>query len=291
MSAPRGRLATRLGGLARRVAASGVLLALPAVAPADQTSDFFRGNCASCHTIGGGRLTGPDLKGVTGRKDRAWLEKFVQNPKAIIDGGDPYALELQREARGVVMPTIPGVTPDRAKALLSLIEEHSSLARSPFGGQGITDRPFVAADVELGTQLFLGARPFVNGGPACASCHTLATLGGLGGGRLGPDLTRVYQRLGDRKAVGAWLAAPVTATMQGVFRQHALEPEEILGLLAVVEDAARRGAPSPPAPGPGFFLLGFAGMVVSLAALGKAWSWRFRAVRRPLVHCRTRGDA
>jgi cytochrome c2 len=32
---------------------------------------FFRQNCTSCHTIGGGRLTGPDLKNVTRQKDRA----------------------------------------------------------------------------------------------------------------------------------------------------------------------------------------------------------------------------
>lgn len=277
--------------LARAPALAGLLLLIPAIAAADPAADFFRQNCTSCHTIGGGRLTGPDLKGVAGRKERAWLERFVQNPKAVIDAGDAYALELQREARGVIMPTVPGMTPERAQALLDLIEEHSKLARSPFSGQGITDRPFVAADVELGARLFLGTRPLVNGGPACASCHTLSTLGGLGGGRLGPDLTRVYQRLGNRQAVGAWLAAPATPTMQAVFARRALQPEEVLGLLAVIEDAARRGAAPAPGPGPGFFLLGFAGMGVGLAVLGKVWGWRFRAVRRPLVRGSHRGEA
>lgn len=275
----------------RRLALGALLLLAPALAAADATADFFKQSCTSCHTIGGGRLTGPDLKGVTGRKDRAWLEKFVQNPKAAIDAGDPYALELQREARGVIMPTVPGMTPDRARALLDLIDEHSKLAKSPFSGQGITDRPFVAADVDLGTRLFQGTRPLVNGGPACASCHTLSTLGGLGGGRLGPDLTRVYQRLGNRQAVGAWLAAPATPTMQAVFARHALQPEEVLGLLAVIEDAARQGPAPAPGPGPGFFLLGFAGMAVGLGVLGKVWGWRFRAVRRPLVKGSHRGEA
>jgi cytochrome c2 len=31
---------------------------------AQEAADFFRQNCANCHTIGDGRLTGPDLKGV-----------------------------------------------------------------------------------------------------------------------------------------------------------------------------------------------------------------------------------
>jgi mono/diheme cytochrome c family protein len=69
---------------------------------AQQPTDFFQQNCTSCHTIGGGRLTGPDLKDVAKQKDRAWLERFVQNPKAMLDGGDPYALQLQQDARGVV---------------------------------------------------------------------------------------------------------------------------------------------------------------------------------------------
>src|SRR5262249_2147663 len=39
-------------------------------AMAQEAADFFRQNCVSCHTVGGGRLTGPDLKNVTQRKER-----------------------------------------------------------------------------------------------------------------------------------------------------------------------------------------------------------------------------
>ena len=59
------------------------------VAAQQDASAFFKQNCTSCHTIGGGRLTGPDLKDVTARKDRAWLVQFLQSPKSMIDSGDP----------------------------------------------------------------------------------------------------------------------------------------------------------------------------------------------------------
>ncbi len=168
------------------------LTLFPAVSlQAQQADTFFQQNCASCHTIGGGRLTGPDLKDVSKQKDRAWLEHFIQNPKAVLDAGDPFALQLQQDARGVVMPTIPGMTPPLATALLDLIEAESKLPKSRFAGVSISDRPFTAYDVLLGTQLFLGTRKLSQGGPACVSCHTLGTLGTFGGGRLGPDLTRV----------------------------------------------------------------------------------------------------
>lgn len=259
--------------------------AFPAVADAQQAADYFKQNCASCHTIGGGRLTGPDLKGVVQRKDRAWLLRFLQNPKAVIDSGDPYALQMLQEARGVVMPTVPGLTASVAEALLNLIEAESQLATSQFGGAAISDRPFTAQDVAQGRDLFLGRRALAGGGPACAGCHALGTLDGLGGGRLGPDLTRVYERLGGRKGVGVWLAAPATPTMQALFRATPLPPEEILPLLAAIEEANAAGRVAS-IRWMAFLAFGFGGMALGLVVLQAVWRTRFRAVRRPLVRGR-----
>jgi mono/diheme cytochrome c family protein len=79
-----------------------ILLLFSPAASAQVPVPYFRENCTACHTIGGGRLTGPDLKGVTTRKDRPWLVKFIQNPQAVIDAGDPYARQLLDEAGGVI---------------------------------------------------------------------------------------------------------------------------------------------------------------------------------------------
>ncbi len=270
----------------------GILLSLgfhPLTVSAQQPADFFQQNCTSCHTIGGGRLTGPDLKDVAKQKDRAWLERFVQNPKAVLDGGDPYALQLQQDARGVVMPAVPGITPQMAKLLLDMIEQESKLSKSRFAGVSISDRPFTAGDVMIGMQLFGGERKLSQEGPPCISCHTLGTMNGLGGGRLGPDLTLVYERLGGRKAAGTWLSAPATPTMQAVFRKHQLQSEEILPLLAVFEDASRRSQPADSSTQFNFFLAGFAGVSLSLALMGWIWRGRFRSVRRTLVRTAQRG--
>src|SRR5574337_777297 len=267
-----------------------LLLGFPPLAGAQQAADYFKQNCAACHTIGGGRLVGPDLKDVTRRKDHAWLARFLQNPKALIDSGDAYARQLQQEARGVSMPTLPGMTPARAGEMLDFIEAEAKQATSQAAGAAVSDQPFTREDVALGRDLFLGIRPLAGGGPACGSCHTLGTLGGLGGGNLGPDLTRVYERLGGRKAVGAWLGAPATPTMQSVFRNKPLQPQEVLPLLAAIEDAAPRAA-APAGLSAGFLLLGFGGMALTLVGLQFGWRRRFRAVRRPLVRGRKRGDA
>jgi mono/diheme cytochrome c family protein len=255
---------------------------------AQQPPDYFRQNCMSCHTIGGGTLTGPDLKDVTQRKNRAWLNRFLQNPQGMIDSGDPYARQLMERSRGVVMPRPPAITPDLANAMLDFIEAESKLPKSQFAGVSITDRPFTPFEATRGRQLFLGLKRLGNGGASCSACHTVGNLEGLGGGRLGPDLTRVYERLGDRKAVGTWLMAPATPTMQAVFRNQALTQDEILALLAYLEEA-RAAQPSDQAQIMTFFLLGLGGMVLGLVALQGVWRQRFRAVRRLLVESGKRG--
>ena len=252
-------------------------------AAAQDAADFFQGNCTSCHTIGGGRLTGPDLKDVTTQKDSAWLTHFIQNPQAVLAAGDPYALQLQQDARGVIMPTVPGMNPILANELIAMIERESKLPKSRFAGASISDRPFTPFDVQIGTALFTGTRQLNSGGPPCISCHSVGTISGLGGGRLGPDLTLVYERLGGRKAVGAWLSAPGTATMQAVFKKHPLGSEEILPLLAVFEDASRNSQPADSGAQVSFFAAGFAGLCASLALLGWIWRGRLRNVRKSLV--------
>jgi mono/diheme cytochrome c family protein len=264
-----------------------VLLAWAIVpAGAQETATFFKQNCASCHTIGGGRLTGPDLKNVTQEKDRDWLARFLLDPKAMIDSGDPYAHKLLQEARGVVMPTVAGMNREKAEALLDLIEAESKLERSAFAGVQVPTKPFTEEEIEQGRNIFRGQQRLADGGPACISCHTLYGVAALGGGRLGPDLTTVYERMEGRKGLAAWLAAPPTLTMQPIFKQHPLRSEEIIPLVAYLEDAARKGGEADSLDPLNFFLLGLTGTVGSLAIFQAVWKNRFQAMRRPLVHKR-----
>jgi mono/diheme cytochrome c family protein len=264
-------------------------LALPRNAAAQLADDFFQQSCASCHTIGGGRLTGPDLKEAVQQKDRAWLEHFIQDPNAVLSSGDPYALQLKQDAGGVVMPRISGVTPEMAKALLDMIEVESKLPRSHFAGVSISEQPFTSNDVLIGTEIFLGKRRLSQAGPPCISCHTLGTIGGFGGGRLGPDLTLVYERLGGRKSLGAWLSAPATPTMQSVFRNHSLQSDEIMPLLSIFEDSSQRSQLASTDGQINFFLVGFAGTVLALVFMGWVWRGRIRTIRRALVSGAQRG--
>lgn len=54
---------------------------------------FTAKGCNACHKIGGGKLVGPDLKGVTARRDRTWLIKMISRPDLMVKE-DPTAKEL-----------------------------------------------------------------------------------------------------------------------------------------------------------------------------------------------------
>lgn len=249
------------------------------------TADYFKRSCANCHTIGGGRLTGPDLKNVTSRKDRDWLTKFVLNPKAVIDSGDSYAKQLFEESRGVVMPVQPDLNAERAESILKLIESESKLERSQFAGasSAIPDRPFTIAEIEKGRDYFLGYRPLSNGGAACLSCHNVQNITAIGGGMLGPDLTQVFNKLQGRKGLAAWLSSPPTPTMQPIYKKHPLTDDEVLHLIAYLEHA-KEGREEATAGRFNFFLLGLGGAAGVFVLFDYVWRRRFRGVRRILVH-------
>ncbi|MCA9077690.1 MAG: c-type cytochrome [Planctomycetaceae bacterium] len=250
---------------------------------AQDTPDYYRQNCLNCHTIGGGRLTGPDLKNVTERKDTEWLINFMQNPKAVVDSGDYYAAKLVEESRGVVMPIAPGMTRYRAEQIIKLIESESKLEKSQFQGVQISNKPFTEQDRIAGREIFLGRKKLKKGGTACNACHSMHDLAALGGGRLGPDLTRVYERLKGRKALSAWLMAPATETMQPVFKNHPLEAEEIHALTAYFEASASKTEANASVNRIAFLMIGLAVAGAIVFLFDALWKGRFYGVRRPLV--------
>ncbi len=257
-------------------------------AEGQETADYFKRNCANCHTIGGGRLTGPDLKNVGDRKDAAWLTKFMLNPKGLIDAGDPYAKQLREDSRGVLMPATPDLNADRCESILKLIEVESKLERSQFAGSAakIPDRPFTPTEIAKGREMFVGTVRLANGGAPCLSCHSSQDASLVGGGMLGPDLTQVYNKLQGRKGLAAWLSAPATATMQPIYKNHPLSEDEILHLVAYLEHS-KDGRETLSSARFNFFLLGLAGTAGALALFDFIWRRRFRSVRRALVHATT----
>jgi len=99
---------------------SASVLGVPSVAqaaPAPQEGGkLYQQYCVSCHTIGGGRLVGPDLKGVTERRSHEWLVRFITDPERMRQD-DPIAIANLKEF-GIPMPRL-GLTEQQVTALLA----------------------------------------------------------------------------------------------------------------------------------------------------------------------------
>jgi hypothetical protein len=206
----------------------------------------------------------------------------MMDPLGVLLGGDPYAVELQRASRGAVMPPTPDMDETRANQLLDFIDAQSQLEPSlPEGAEA--EQPLGPEEAAQGRELFVGELLPKNGAPACIACHTVSSLGSLGGGRLGPDLTRAYGRLGGREGLIPWLSAVPSATMRPIFQEYPLEEDEVIALVAFLKEETENDGPENQAAVVNFLLFGMAGAAVLLAVFDRIWNKRFTAVRKLLV--------
>jgi protein SCO1 len=82
---------------------------------------LFQSRCSACHTIGDGDRVGPDLQGVTHRRDRDWLTRYLTAPDRMLAAGDPVATALFERYGNVRMPNL-GLAEPEVAALLSYLE-------------------------------------------------------------------------------------------------------------------------------------------------------------------------
>lgn len=265
------RRALRRSCLAALVAAAVVAPGPRAIAAPDveQGRTVFQEKCAACHTVGEGDRIGPDLAGVTTRRDRAWLARWIVAPDRLLADGDPLARELLAKYGNVPMPNM-ALTDTQADAVLAY------LAAGP-GTPGTAERPASPAprsgDAAIGKELFTGSRRLANQGPPCMACHSIAGLGALGGGSLGPDLTMAATKFGDAGLASVLSGMPFP-TMNPVFTRRPLTADEQAHLAAFITQAAVAGR-SPAAIG----RLAALAVVGAVLGLGLAHvTWRRRLV-------------
>src|SRR3989337_1037624 len=95
-----------------------------------------------------------------------------------------------------------------------------------------------AGDYATGKALFTGEKRFTNGGPPCISCHS-AGVGALGGGILGPNLTKAFADPSKNTLLRtAWVNGGGRPVMGPIFSSKNITDEEMTDLRAFFEAAS-----------------------------------------------------
>ncbi len=249
----------------------------------DPGEQVFNTTCFACHTIGGGRLIGPDLAGVHEKRSQEWLEKFIKSSQSMINAGDAEAVALFEEYSSMLMPDAVA-SEEQIRQVLSYIKSQSA------GDAGSTDasasepvtpeepvtaeEPAAEEDILAGQELFQGSLRLANGGPACNACHEVRNDAVIGGGILATELTTVFSRMGGA-GVTAILGRAPFPVMQAAYEDHALTEQEVAALVAFLEYAdSEQYNQLPRDYGLGLFASGVVGAGVLFGLFGFVWRGR-----------------
>lgn len=215
---------------------AGALVCAQTAFTQESGKEMFQQRCAACHTVGGGRLVGPDLVGVTERRPERWLIEFVKSSQGVIQSGDKAAGAIFEEFNKIVMPD-HALPDDQIKEILTYIKNAGGSPSTQSERGGDVPAPIVSStvdDIKQGQALFQGKRRFVNDSPSCISCHNNDAV--FGGGALAKDLTMVFSRLGE-PGIHAILANPPFPVMQAAYEGRPLEEAEIRALVGFLQHA------------------------------------------------------
>jgi len=86
---------------------------------AELGASVFARHCAACHAVTGEPRIGPNLAGVTLRREPAWIRAMVLRPDSMTRD-DPVASAL-KQAFGVQMMVVGDVGPGHARAVLEFL--------------------------------------------------------------------------------------------------------------------------------------------------------------------------
>ncbi|AMO20173.1 c-type cytochrome [Flavobacterium columnare] len=149
-------LSVSLSSFAQEPAASASADAAAAPAAAGDAAAgkaLFNANCAACHKLDA-KMTGPALRGVAERRDRAWLGQWIRNSKGLIASGDADAVKVFEEFNKVPMTAFPQLSDADIDNIIAYTSEPKEEVKAAAAGSAVnggnTDSSGVSNNVVLG---------------------------------------------------------------------------------------------------------------------------------------------
>jgi mono/diheme cytochrome c family protein len=251
---------TRNRGLSLVMALLGAL-GVSGEALADGPGLFTSSGCTACHGAdGGGTAMAPNLT------DNCFINGGSQEEiEAVIRDGSPnnpmmmaYAPQLgdnlsvvAQYVHSLAGSNVAGGQPCQgtegaaSAAPTPTLEVADAGEAAPEAEEDPTPAPQASAapagDVQRGGALFAGTESFENGGPSCASCHSVDSAEFSGGGSLAVNLSE--SQMGKMGQVTPFLLG--VPAMITAFDGHELESDELADIQAFLVDAGANPVPAP----------------------------------------------
>ena len=98
--------------------------------------EIFNANCAACHKLDA-KATGPALRGVGAKYDKAWLYKWIHNSGDLIKSGDAQAVKVFEENNKVPMTAFPQLSEADIDNIIAYTMEAKAVAAAPVVGEKV----------------------------------------------------------------------------------------------------------------------------------------------------------
>ena len=235
--------------------------------------ELFKSKCSPCHTVGGGKLLGPDLKGITEKRKPEWLLSFIKSSTKFISSGNTDALAVFNEFSKMPMPD-QNLSDTEIKSILYFIGKKDATAQNDIPQIPVAE--FIAKatpeNIQNGTYLFTGKVKMKNGGMTCVSCHSISDKNVENGGTFAKDLSLTYNNMKAEGIKGIILSPPFPA-MTNAYQNNPLTEQEIFDLTSFIKNAGTQ--PSTPMYGfldSKFLMYSILLFAVMIALVGYLWN-------------------
>lgn len=237
--------------------------------------------CKACHSIGQGKLLGPDLLDMSKRRDAVWLKNFIKSSQEMIKAGDAEAVALFEEYNK--LPMLDYNLPDAdIEAMIKYIDSFSKSDSEDGGATSAADSLAAVKAAEYlasidtdeneakGKALFQGNKKFANGGASCISCHHVNSVDAVQGGLIAMDLTNTFSRIGGMAGIKGIIDFPPYPAMKDAYQHAAITEDEsvVLQVFLMRADANNLAAESTVLD---FVKQGLIGMIILLVVISVVW--------------------
>jgi mono/diheme cytochrome c family protein len=220
---------------------SGLAISKPIHAQNTKGKEIFDKNCVICHKLSEEKLVGPGLKGVTEKRDKAWLIKFIRGSQEMVKAGDKTAVEVFNANSKIPMPDHKFLSEDDVSQVIEYIANYKPEAAKAVTVDITKKDGFKDDEIKRGERLFLGLIPFEKGTTVnCASCHATVltdslnfnpSVADLAHAWLEPNGTNLYQVM----------ASPTSQKMTEAHKGIQLSDKELYDISAYFTEVAKEG--------------------------------------------------